>query len=339
MWNIFNRLKRQPAPIGLILMYHRVNEAGMDPWSLSVTPEHFAGHLEIIRKQTQPVSLSELAEVTQKKNHLTPDVPLVAVTFDDGYWDNLHYAKPLLEKFEIPATFFITTGNIGSEREFWWDELEQLLLQPGDFPPTLSLQIDGETQTWDLGEATHYSADDYHRDFQLKAWQGQPATRHFLFYSVWKRLQPLPGKERLKLINEIAHWAGVPLKRRETHRILTIPELESLGSGELFEIGAHTITHPLLSTRPVSQQEAEIRQSKTDLEAALQHPVHSFSYPHGDYSDDTTRLIESNGLKYACTTQAEPVRRQQNRFELPRVQVEDWDGETFSKHLQEWFKK
>ena len=64
------------------------------------------------------------------------DVPSagVVVTFDDGYADNFHNAKPLLERYEIPATVFVTTGYLQDQREFWWDELERILLQPGTLP-------------------------------------------------------------------------------------------------------------------------------------------------------------------------------------------------------------
>ena len=51
----------------------------------------------------------------------------VVITFDDGYRDNLLVAKPILEEHGLPATVFVTTGYVGSNRDFWWDELESLL--------------------------------------------------------------------------------------------------------------------------------------------------------------------------------------------------------------------
>jgi peptidoglycan/xylan/chitin deacetylase (PgdA/CDA1 family) len=57
----------------------------------------------------------------------------VAITFDDGYSDNCHAAKPLLERLSVSATLFLMTGYIG-RREFWWDELERVVLGAGDLP-------------------------------------------------------------------------------------------------------------------------------------------------------------------------------------------------------------
>src|SRR5690606_36408110 len=118
---------RRFRPQALILLYHRVTTLENDPWSLAVTPEHFAEHMEVLRRYTYPLPLRDL--VQRVRTGRFPEGS-VAITFDDGYRDNLYAAKPLLERHEIPATVFIATGYTGREREFWWDELEALLLEP-----------------------------------------------------------------------------------------------------------------------------------------------------------------------------------------------------------------
>src|SRR5262249_25579486 len=135
---------------GLILLYHRVAEVQSDPWLLSVTPGHFAEQLTVLRKLGRPTRLRHLAQSLREGTRLYR--PLV-ITFDDGYADNLYKAKPLLERYEIPATVFLTAGYLGQDREFWWDELERLLLQAETLPRALSLNINGRTYHWDLGDA------------------------------------------------------------------------------------------------------------------------------------------------------------------------------------------
>jgi peptidoglycan/xylan/chitin deacetylase (PgdA/CDA1 family) len=104
-------------------MYHRVAEVEHDPSRLAVTPAHFERHLAMIRERCRPTSLAELAAGLEGGS-----IPRrsVVVTFDDGYGDNVHVAKPLLERFEIPATVFVISAYIDSDRDFWWDELAEL---------------------------------------------------------------------------------------------------------------------------------------------------------------------------------------------------------------------
>src|SRR4051794_20071252 len=106
-----------------ILLYHRVTALDSDPQQLAVTPEHFDEHLRVLREICTPVELADVPRMLRARR--LPKRP-VAVTFDDGYRDNLHEAKPLLERHGVPATVFVASGYVGSGREFWWDELERL---------------------------------------------------------------------------------------------------------------------------------------------------------------------------------------------------------------------
>jgi peptidoglycan/xylan/chitin deacetylase (PgdA/CDA1 family) len=125
-----------------------------------VKPRHFTEHLEIVKKKCSPLSLKGLVSAFQGKT--LPRHPVV-VTFDDGYADNFTDAKPLLERYAIPATIFVTAGYVGSDREFWWDELERLILEPAHLPETLDLdKVNGGSFTWNLGREKLYKADAYH---------------------------------------------------------------------------------------------------------------------------------------------------------------------------------
>lgn len=129
---MIRRAKKQLASSkGLILMYHRVADVDVDPWALSVSPQHFDEQLEVLKSHYHPLSLQQLVQA--HKQHNIPK-RAVAITFDDGYADNLLQAKPILERHNIPATVFVITGTLGNSDEFWWDALERLLLQPGACP-------------------------------------------------------------------------------------------------------------------------------------------------------------------------------------------------------------
>jgi len=139
---IMNWFKRRQKRAGLILLYHRVADLNTDPWQLCVSPRNFEQQMQLLSESFSPVSLHDLLAFLETKNQSRSPV---VVTFDDGYADNLHQAVPMLEQFEIPATFFLTTGWLRRPREFWWDELDRLLLQPGSLPETVCLTADGKS--------------------------------------------------------------------------------------------------------------------------------------------------------------------------------------------------
>jgi peptidoglycan/xylan/chitin deacetylase (PgdA/CDA1 family) len=114
-------LERRGAPA--ILLYHRVAALEHDPQQLAVTPGNFDAQLAVLGDTCTPVPLDEIPALLRARR--LPRRP-VAVSFDDGYRDNLTEAKPLLERRGVPATVFVASGYVGRRAEFWWDELERL---------------------------------------------------------------------------------------------------------------------------------------------------------------------------------------------------------------------
>lgn len=314
---IAKRVRNRIAPGGLILMYHRVTDIESDPWELCVSPSHFAEHLQVLQKLGSVVRLQQLNQTL--KNGKRPHRQIV-ITFDDGYVDNLHNAKPLLEQYEIPATIFITTGYMQQKREFWWDELERILLQPKTLPEILSLNINGTNHEWKLS-----SKSDNHFNFPRQ-----------LYYSLYQLLYPLSNKERSHLLDQLLSWANLKPELRPTHRMMTLEEISSLQQSSIIEVGGHTVTHPFLSTISPEQQQKEIQQNKAELEEIFGHSIKSFAYPHGNYNLHTSDLVRQAGFTCACTTNANIVGKKSDRFQLPRFAVENCNGEQFAKQLSNW---
>jgi peptidoglycan/xylan/chitin deacetylase (PgdA/CDA1 family) len=323
----------------IVLLYHRIMEVSADPWAICVSPRHFAEHLEILRQRGRVIPLREL--VRRLADGTVPDRAVV-VTFDDGYADNLERAKPILERYDVPATMFLATGGIGREREFWWDELDKVLLQPGTLPGTLTVDCCVRTHRWELGDAARYEDDIARRHRSWRAWDKEtPTPRHALYRSLYEFMQPLPVSERRIVMDELLTWAGSSPTGRPNYRTLSHDEVTALARSELVEIGAHTVTHPLLSALPAAAQWEEISQSKARLEEILGAPVTSFAYPHGDrsdYTDETVALVREAQFRCACSAFGGAVERSTDQFQIPRFQVEDWDGEEFAKWLWQWFR-
>ena len=135
-----------PEPKPLILMYHRISDPPIDPWGLAVSPLHFEEQLHILRRTRQPFALAEFVD-----RLLSGALPsnAVALTFDDGYVDNLTAGKELLARTNIPATVFLATGYIDRAEPFWWDELSTFLLRANN-PQHFELVVRGNLTRFDL---------------------------------------------------------------------------------------------------------------------------------------------------------------------------------------------
>jgi peptidoglycan/xylan/chitin deacetylase (PgdA/CDA1 family) len=324
----------------VILLYHSIAEDASDPWSLRVTPRHFAQHLEVLRKRARPVALNELVPAG---GAVAAPARRAAVTFDDGYADNLHHALPLLRRYDVPATIFLATGRIGSDEEFWWDEIGRIVLRPGPLPDVLRLPLGDGVREITLGEA----AADFDSDApeRFRAWrvgQPEPTTRHRFYASLFPLLSALPAGERDRAIGALRAWAGVPAAGRPTHRSLTPDEVARLAREARIELGAHTVNHPVLAALGPDAQRAEIRESKAAVEALVpDRPVTCFSYPHGrrpdHYTADTVGLVREAGFRLACATTPARIEGATDPYELPRLTVDDWDGPEFARRLDTWF--
>jgi Predicted xylanase/chitin deacetylase len=208
----------------VILLYHRIGEARIDPWALTVTPAHFAEHIEVLQRGWRVAPLAQLLRILA-----SPESPAVALTFDDGYPGTLHYAKPILERVGVPSTVFVPTGVIGSGREFWWDELARLTLG-------------GSEAGW-------------------RAWEPPPTSAARTYLTWYDALLSLPdGSQQQQLralrgsLGSPPHVADAPdTGARPGYGCLSAEEVYALAS-DLIEIGAHTVSHPVLARLPPSGQ-------------------------------------------------------------------------------------
>jgi peptidoglycan/xylan/chitin deacetylase (PgdA/CDA1 family)/folate-dependent phosphoribosylglycinamide formyltransferase PurN len=114
--NTWLRLRRRTRYT--VLLYHRVNDVSKD--ILTIDVDSFIRHLVALPRRYPVVSLRDAVEGLRQRCYLGPNV--VVVTFDDGYADNAEIAAPLLKHFDLPATFFVTAGLIGTERRFPHDD-------------------------------------------------------------------------------------------------------------------------------------------------------------------------------------------------------------------------
>jgi peptidoglycan/xylan/chitin deacetylase (PgdA/CDA1 family) len=312
---------------GVILLYHRIAEADIDPWDLCVSPRHFKEQLGVLKALGNCVKVCNVVPALAKERG-----PVLSVSFDDGYADNATAAAPILADEGVPATVFVVSGAVGSEGEFWWDALERVFLMPGALPARLELAVGERVHAWDLGAAAAYSAADFRRDAGWRADdEGTTGRRQEIFVEVWQLLVGQPSATRDTLLARILDWAGVDAAARPDYAIMSGAQLARLAAQEGIEIGAHTRSHPSLPDLPLPAQIEEVCRGKADLESRIGRPVVSFSYPFGRLTGATEWVVQKEGFAAACTSRCQAILPGPHGLRMPRVQVKDWDGPTFRK--------
>jgi peptidoglycan/xylan/chitin deacetylase (PgdA/CDA1 family) len=289
----------------VVLMYHRVADPVNDPWGLCVSPDHFTEQLEVLRRLVRPVTLAEAAAGP------AAGAARVAVTFDDGYLDVHANAVPALEAAEIPATLFVVSGTVGARQEFWWDQLEQCFRAGWSGARHVEL-VAGEVRA--AGTMT----------------SDEPAMRRL--HQVIYRLAPalIPG-----VMADLRRQVGAPAPVLE-RRPVTPAELAELAASPVMEVGAHTRNHANLTTLTADDRHDEIAGSRARLHTVLDLPIETISYPYGAHDGDTVRCARETGFTHACTVSPGTVTAGTDPLALPRMDVEDWDGDTFERRLRGW---
>ena len=260
-------------PALTILAYHRVMPADalesypFDQELISATPAQFDSQMRYLREHLHPIALKDVVAHIQEGTSLPANS--VAVTFDDGFADTYRYAFPVLKRYRIPATIFVSTGYVDSGEPFWFELVSYLVYR---LPP----------QSLALPEGECFPADD--------SWAGRTASLRRL-HSI---LKDLPNAIRLAILNEWTRCFAIELHHGTSMHSQPIswPQiLEMAAAGIAF--GSHTVTHPNLTHVSDEELTRELGDSKKSLESRLQQPIDTIAYPIGTPSAFNARVISA----------------------------------------------
>jgi peptidoglycan/xylan/chitin deacetylase (PgdA/CDA1 family) len=294
---------RRPAAFQ-ILSYHRVNDEG-DPFFPAVPTAVFEAHMAWVARHfvvlTVEALVERLARGTLPRNAL-------AITFDDGYRDNLTHAAPILSRYGLPATVFLTTGFIGGAEVPWFDRLALAFKHTrlGSWPAP---------------------------------WGEQPlgtvAERLAALDRAYAHFKRQPDAARRTALDRLVGDLGVGDLNGLKGRMLSWDDVHALiGLG--FAVGAHTVSHPILSRLAPEQAWAEIVESRRAIESASGLRPRAFAYPNGgagDYDETTVRLVREAGFTCAVTTRFGLNGPGTSPYELRRGGPWEWDLPTFALKL------
>jgi len=286
-------LKRRKGFPFQILIYHRVLPEADDFAIDAVTTEEFRQQIELLASYFRVVSLKQLLDELDREA-LQPYT--ICITFDDGYQDNFRYAFPILQEYEVPATIFLPTDFIGTNKILWHDVVLNA------FKNTKVTQLSFEKATI-MNRSLSNTLERKRTAFQLLEWlkKCRPALRDEYIDELLNLCNIMdPCQERLML-----NWDEVRTM---------------FNSGISF--GAHTKSHPILSTlEDVENIEEEIVGSKRIIEKALACPTDFFAYPNGkkeDFDDRSKQIIDNSGFRCAVTTYCGTNSIFQDKYELSR---------------------
>ncbi len=323
---LFSPVRSMYSGFGSILMYHRVvgGERRKTLWNdptafqpnlgISVHRDSFEEQMAYISDHYRCVSLDTFHDVLvgMESAPQKGEKPLIAVTFDDGYLDNLEEALPLLEKYDIPATIFVTPGLTDQSTQPWWYLLEGFINKL----PEITVRImDGE------------------RTFSCKSTQQKKTVMRILDGMFRRR----SCDEQQELMAELyEQYSGEDFSLPE---FLNWSQVAQLAEHPLITIGAHTMTHPVLRREGEEDVISQIQESRTVLEQKLKQPVRYLAYPFGDRAAvgrRSFRITEELGFSLAVTTRTGHVHASHidDLCALPRITVDYFDTlESFQSKL------
>jgi peptidoglycan/xylan/chitin deacetylase (PgdA/CDA1 family) len=255
----------------LVLNYHRFGRASEadDPDLYSCTPEEFEQHVKLLSDRFEIVPAG-----STDWQHGSP-ARRIAITVDDGYADQLQAAE-IMKAHGVPGTFFITTGFLDDPVHAWWDEIAWMCAKPVDLPAS----------RW-LPEG-------------LKA-SGRSQVQYRKAVNATYKAKV--GDDKEEFLDALAGWTHRP-RLAEAHPENSwmswddVRKLPGLG----MEVGAHSVTHPILANLDDERQGEEIRGSVKRLRKELTTPVDTFSYPVGartSFNQATRALMDEVGMRRA----------------------------------------
>ena len=288
-----------------VLAYHRVLDVGncsqykYDRELISATPEMFDAQLQFLKRHYDVIDLVTLND--RLRNNSITGKELV-ITFDDGFSDNYSNAFPLLKSHGIPGVFFVSTGYIGAQSTFWFNDVvcainsaDQLKFKLGKHDVDLSASTDNREQC--IQQTLRY-------------------------------LKKSPNSDRIQAIGSLFKQLNYDLHNTpELEHPMTWDNVKEMHAAGM-EIGSHTVSHPILSRLTEQELHDEIYNSKSILESQLNTPCNSIAYPVGGY-DEFNQKVETLcqsagynfGLSYVSGINPPTL---DNRYNMKRLHVEEF---------------
>lgn len=259
----------------IVLMYHKIGE-GSD-FIPALDARVFQKQISFIKKFYNVIPLEDIFILPSSRNRKAKAV----VTFDDGYRSIYKYAYPILKKYNIPATVFLTVDSIEKNIPIWPDLVSHYISTTQK--DSIDLVLGGSRVSFSFGSTEE----------KIKAIKE--------IKDLFKRIS---NDERLMFMQELKQKLEVNDDVGEGLEMLSWDEIREMSKNNIF-FGGHTLSHPILPNLSLEETKMELIQSKRIIEEKLNTSVYSFAYPNGlenDFNNDIKNILVDSGYRLACTT-------------------------------------
>ena len=292
----FGLVGRSASPRLSILIFHRVHARADSLFTQEPDAARFERLIRLVAQSFRVMTLGRAVALLARRE-LPPNA--LVITFDDGYADNAEVALPILKRHGLPATFFVSTGFLDGGR-MWNDSIIECLRAC----PLAEIDLS------ELGLQRH-------------ALTGA-AERRACIEALLPRIKYLDPASREAAVEHLQRAAGVTaLPTDLMMRSEQVLELHRAG----MEIGAHTVSHPILTSLPAAEAEREIDRGRAHLQQIIDAPVTVLAYPNGkpgrDYDSSHVAMARHLGFQAAVSTAPGVASAGDDLFQLPRFTP--WD--------------
>lgn len=263
-----------------ILLYHGVTEAksnGIENYSLKHVPlADFERDMDYLKQHCNVLSMDEVLKLTISEDHFPSRS--VAVTFDDGFANNFQLAMPILNRLNIPATFYVTSGIVDTDLMFWVDQLEDCLNRTKN--SEIQITLEGKNKHFYLNK----------QEERLNALDAIKTVCKCVLVT-----------EKDQIVNQVIEKTGIEpqTSAAENYKKITWESLRKMASNPLFTIGGHSLYHDILALQNSEFVESDIETSIALLRSNLSSQITHYSYPEGQpnhYNDDIIKFLKKCGI-------------------------------------------
>lgn len=267
-----------------ILTYHRILPRNQltDVYSsphIIVTQETFQKHMKLLSKQAHPLSLADYVSA-RLANKVIPNKSVI-ITFDDGWMDNYQFAFPILQKYQIPATIFLTTDYIDTQHTFWPEKLHFLLKN--------------------LPKQANFDPKNLLKAVEIPPGHWQKAKQCQNWFPIIEKLKFTEKKQRNQFIAALEEQIGDKTFPKEKHAFLTWPQAEEMQKCGI-NFGSHGSSHSIFTNLTKKQVTEECQASRDIIHRKLGGLPSFLAYPNGNFTPEIQQILKNVGYQAALTT-------------------------------------